>query len=622
MYVGTIVEWEDQSQITSLPINDVRTQPLYLSLFTSDKGPEDWTVLSGTDWFNAYGNSISFAKHGQPLLQAAMSINAGARLLSKRLVASDATLANLSIVASVASEEVQAKNAAGQLLYTDAEGNDTTEATDAEGEANTAKMVNVAKIKYEAKSVENITENSPKAVYDAVKASISEGSYLLYTITDNGRGTSNKRFSINPDYRLSRSKTYVEYSMNITESGISIESMSFNPCPNMVTTGSNHSLQSVVATNSSQICCIQDDDGINGLIAKIAEVTEMTEDEVKSIDFIFGCNKKGNAVDTIVVDDTGIALNSSMGQALLEGGNGSMGETPITATEEYVAQAEYALGSGEDVYDTAIFNLDQYKIDLIIDANYPEGVKRAIETLVTFREDCVFMRDYGLGLDSFDKISAYNAEIAVKNKFIADYPISYDIIDPYSKKQIAVTVGYSLATLMVNHLNSGRILPVCGIKHDMIITDAIKGTLNFSPVVCPDPLGNQKEAMEEIRTNYASYIGEDLVLETEYTSQDELTQFSFLNNVLGTQEVVRAIRTRCPVIRYSFIDGEDLERYKADIDDVVSQYQSNFKSIEFEYVNDPTYVNNKIFYAALKVCHRDFIQTEWFKVTAINISES
>ena len=113
MYVGTIVEFDDQSAISSLPIADVRTQPLYLSLFTSEKGPEKWTVLSGEDWFKTYGSTISFAKHGQPLLQAAISINAGARLMSKRLVASDAKLANLSIIASVSSKEVQATNSNG-----------------------------------------------------------------------------------------------------------------------------------------------------------------------------------------------------------------------------------------------------------------------------------------------------------------------------------------------------------------------------------------------------------------------------------------------------------------------------------------------------------------------------
>ena len=175
---------------------------------------------------------------------------------------------------------------------------------------------------------------------------------------------------------------------------------------------------------------------------------------------------------------------------------------------------------------------------------------------------------------------------------------------------------------MVSHLNAGRILPVCGIKYGMVIDDAIKGTLNFAPVVCPEPTGNQKEVMEEMRVNYATYIGEDLVIETEYTSQEEYTQWSFLNNILGTQEVVRAIRNRCPVIRYTFADGEDLERYKADIEDVIANFKSNFKTIEFKYVADPVYINNKIFYAAINVCHRDFFQTEWFKVTAIGVAET
>lgn len=619
MYVGTIIEYDDQSQISSLPIADVRTQPLYLSLFTSDKGPEDWTELSGEDWFKSYGDSISFAKHGQPLLQTAISINAGARVLSKRLVASDATLANLSIIATVSKEQFQATDSSGTLIYLDSNGDETVEVTD------TPKMVNKAVIKYEGKSVEGISDNNPELVYEAVEGSLTDGQYHLFTMTDNGRGNSNKRFMIVPNYRLSRSKDYVEYTLSITESGNNLESLIFSPIPHLVSNSTSHSIQSVVNDNSNQLVCIQNEDQINAFIAKLAEVTDQTVAEVEAIDFMFGTNKKGIALGNIAIDDSGLNLQNSFGMALLEGDNGSFGDCPIDSAneEEYVKQAEYALGTdSSNVYDTLIYDLDRYKIDMIIDANYPAGVKRAIETLVTFREDCVFLRDMGLGLSTLEAIRIYNDELMIKNKFISTYCTSYDIIDPYSKKQIPVTIGYSLAKLMVGHLNAGRILPVCGIKHDMIITDAIKGTLNFAPVVCPEPLGNQKEVMEEIRVNYATYIGDDLVIETEYTSQEVYSQFSYLNNILGTQEVVRAIRTRCPVIRYSFIDGDDLDRYKADIEDVIAQYSSNFKSISFDYVADPVYTNNKIFYAAIKVGFRDFIQTEWFKVTAINISEA
>ena len=619
MYVGTIVEYDDQSAITTLPIADVRTNPLYLALFTSDKGPEEWTVLSGEDWFKAYGSNISFARHGQPLLQAAMSINAGARLLSKRLVAPDATLANLSIVATVTETEVQAKDSAGNLLYTDSNGDDTTEVTE------NPKMINAASIKYEGKSVTDITTNDPAEVASKVMTTLTAGQYLLFTITDNGRGVSNKRFMITPNYRLSRSAEYIEYAISISESNNDLETFTFSPIPHLVVYGANHSLQAIIEKGSAQVKCIQDETGTNGFIAKLAEITGQTVDEIEAIDFLFGYNRKGVALENIIIDKTGLNLQNSFGQALLEGSNGSFGDKPFVEEnfEEYTNQAEYALGTdSNNVFDTVIYDLDRYKIDLIVDANYPDGVKRAIETLVTYREDCCFLRDMGTGMRNLEMIRLANEELAVKNKFISTYCQYYDIIDPYSKRQITVTISYDLAQLMVAHMNAGRILPACGIKHDMIIDNAIKGTLNFAPVVCPEPQRNQKEVMEDIRVNYATYIGEDLVIETEYTSQELYTQWSFLNNILATQEVVRAIRSRCPVIRYSFIDGEDLERYKADIEDVIAQYSSNFKSIEFSYVADPVYTNNKIFYAAIRVGFRDFIQTEWFKVTAINVTEA
>ena len=117
MYPGVIVEYSDQSTVKEIVITEVRNKPLFLALFTSDKGTEKWNRVSGKDFFSMYGNNISFTKHGQPLLQAAMSINAGAELLCKRLVASDSTLANIGIVATVTSTEAQKKNENDELLY-------------------------------------------------------------------------------------------------------------------------------------------------------------------------------------------------------------------------------------------------------------------------------------------------------------------------------------------------------------------------------------------------------------------------------------------------------------------------------------------------------------------------
>ena len=232
----------------------------------------------------------------------------------------------------------------------------------------------------------------------------------------------------------------------------------------------------------------------------------------------------------------------------------------------------------------------------------------------------MFFRDIGLGNNTLDDI-LFAAYDALDSKFVSVYCPTYDVIDPYSKKQITVTIGYSLAKLLTDQFNNGRNLPIAGIKFNMIIKDAIYGTLNFAPTVCPDPIGNQKTVLEEARINFASYIDGDLVIETLYTNQSAYTQFSFANNVLGIQEVVKAIRTRCPAIRYTFIDGKDLEKYKAEIEEVIAPFRSNFKALQFEYVADAAMELNKIFYGVLKVVFRDFIQTEWFKVIALNSIE-
>lgn len=609
MYPGVIVEYDDQSSVGVLPVSEVRNKPLFAALFTSDKGTEKWTRVTGEDFFKMYGKTISFSRHGQPLLQAAMSINAGGELLCKRLVASDSTLANLGIVATISETEVQAKDENGNLLFQDAEGNQTVEETD------TPVMTAGTGIAYSLMTADTAT--TPEEVKEALEAKITEGQYLLYVICDNGRGVSKKRIKITPNYRMSKSVEYTMYTLSIIEGSETIESMTFSVNPNMVVNGQNISLYSMINANSRQLVCIDDSTGMEKFIAALAEATGLEEADIYAADPLFGCTKKGIALDGISVAETGVDLQYTYGQQLQSGSNGAFGTHPIENAAEFTTQAVEAL---DGTFDPAIYNVDQYRLNAIVDANYPEGVKRAIEALATFREDFMYFRDQGLGVNTIDLI-AEKCNSEAKNMFCASYPQSYDIIDPYSKKQITVTIGYSLAQMLVSHCDNGANLPTAGMKHNMVIKDAIYGTLSFSPTICPDPIGNQKEILDDMRVNYASYIDNQLVIESLYTSQDKHTQWSYVNNVMGIQDVVKAIRIRCPIIRYTFIDGDDLEQYRADVEEVIAPYRSNFKTLELEYVEDATYSANKIFYAVLKVVYRDFIQTEWFKVTALSSVE-
>lgn len=605
MYPGVIVEYNDQSNITSLPVNEVRNRPFFMALFTSDKGTEKWTRMTGEDFFKMYGKTISFAKHGQPLLQAAMSINAGAELLCKRLVASDAILANIGIVASINESQVQAIDADGNKLYLDADGEETVEVT------GTPSMVDGKAISYSIMTAESAT--TPAEAYEAISNKLSDDQYLLYVICDNGRGSSKKRIRIAPNYKLSKNMEYTMYTLSVIEGAEIVESMNFSINPNLIVSNQNISLYSMINTNSTQLYCVDDASGMEAFITALAEASSIDEDELYKNDPLFGCTNRGIALDGIVVDSEGIDLQYATGQMLQSGSNGAFGVNPIKNTGEFSTQAVNALNG---TFDPAIFNVDQYRLQAVVDANYPDAVKRAIEGLAIFREDFMYFRDQGLGVNSIDLI-VENLAKETKSKFCATYPQSYDVIDPYTKKQISVTMGYSLAQLLVAHCNNGINLPTAGFKHNMVITDAVYGTLSFTPTICPDPIGNQKEALEDMRVNYASYIDNQLVVESMYTSQEKNTQWSYINNVMSIQEVVKAIRIRCPVIRYTFIEGEDLEKYRADVEEVIAPFRPNFKSLELEYVEDATFSANKIFYAALKVVYKDFIQTEWFKVTAL-----
>lgn len=611
MYPGVIVEYNDQSEYNNLAISEVRNKPLFAALFTSDKGTEDWTRITGKDFFTMYGKTINFNRHGQPLLQAAVSINAGAELLCKRLVASDATLANLAIIATIGSEEVQATNSDGNLLFTDADGNQTVEETD------TPVMTSVPKVTYSLKTVEKATTMDEIESALAADDTLGENSYILYVITDNGRGQSKKRIKFTANYKLSKSQSYTLYTMHVMEGTEVIESMTFSINPNLVVNNKNISLYSMINSNSTQLKCLDDASGMEKFIAALAEATGMDESLLYQYDILFGCTNKGVAIPGLIVDNSETDLSYSNGQMLKSGDNGKFGTHPIEVEDEFIARAIEALDGS---YNPDIFNVDQYRLTAIVDANYPEDVKRQIEALATFREDFMYFRDQGLGKNALDLIKE-QCDREAHNMFCATYPQSYDIIDPYSKKQITVTIGYSLAQLLVKHCDNGPILPTAGMKHNMVIHDAIYGTLSFSPVVCPDPIGDQKEAMNDMNVNYASYIDNQLVIETLYTSQEKASQWSYINNVMGIQEVIKAIRIRCPIIRYTFIDGDDLEKYKADIEEVIAPYRSNFKSLEVEYKEDATYSANKIFYAGLNVTYKDFIQTEWFKVTALQAVE-
>ena len=628
MYPATLFDIEDLSDIPSLVTTDSTNYPIILTGFTSDKGTEDYTYIVGKDFFSMYGETISYKKHGQPLLQAANAINSGAKLFAKRVVAPDATLANIGIVGYVKTQSDQKYDTDGNPLYINNEtGEETTDSSTNE-KPNDPALNTYCKVSYNVLSVADSESNDLNTIAEKFVDMASDG-YPLMFIADNGRGTSSKRIIISPDYNLSRTSEFTQYNLTVMEGNDSTQEIIGTINTEIANAGANTSFQTSISREAiKQIRIKQFDNQWEAFTAKINEVLAseavgMTQEEIDELDIVdqdilFGKTYKGKDLDSRIVIDTNTQLNSLYGMALLNGSNGSFGEKPMEA----VAYEDEMTKVFDGSFSTDIYDLDNNPIDLVVDANYRNKTKRAIEDLVSYREDCFYLRDMAVEhgnvrtpCRNIEEIR--NVEIDnLKTRYAASYCTWYDIEDPYTHKPVSVSIGYSLARIVVSHFVNGPSRPLAGIKYGCTIPEAIEGTINFAPKIIPSV--NQKAEMEELRVNYASYLQNRLVIEQEYTSQERYTQLSYINNVFAIQEIIKAVRKQCPINRYSFITGNnnELQQYLDDVNNVLKKYSGNFLTLEMEYVGNEIYVANKIFYARIRVSFKDFAQTEYFKLTA------
>ena len=164
--------------------------------------------------------------------------------------------------------------------------------------------------------------------------------------------------------------------------------------------------------------------------------------------------------------------------------------------------------------------------------------------------------------------------------------------------------------MIISHIENRRHTPFAGKRYNAVIPDVLdKNTVNFCPKKVP--AYNEKDEMEDLRVNFASFFKEDFVIESLYTSQEDYTQLSFSNNAMAVQQVVKALRVEFPAIRYQFITKpEDLEIYEARVNEALANFRANFAELTYQYIQDSTYVANKIYRAAIYFRFNDFVQAE------------
>lgn len=605
----------DQTHIQEITTETVsRPVAVIMATYTSDKGSEDWELMYGLTEFTRSKGGISFTKHGQAQLTVAEVLRNGGYVFGKRMVSHNATLANVTVKARV----VESDGVAYVYIYT-------------LSALNSGNITDAAEVGHGNYSLDDLEDTD----------------FPLFTISAAGRGLSNLYIRIVPEYSSSRSASFLKYSIEVYENSEMLESIIFTMNPEIVIDNISQAIQPKINDNSRQIRCKMFEDGIFGLVrclSQYATINTSGEDEPVSVlnlvnmDFINGYDRRGNialgnivtyniatnegTVDQFIANkpsdiETIYNITDLAGIPLVNGSYGDSTNSPISNPTEYENLLLGAWGKNKqsEQYDPIIYDLDAFKPDAVFDASYPVEVKNAIIDVMDFRGDMVFLAD--LGTTYKDLTSIINAAMEIRpSRYCAVYHNFFNIVDPYSKKDITVTMPFLLSKKLVNHVANGVGRPFAGLSNNIYFPEILSGTVNFLPVNVPNE--DQKQKLVDASINYISYYDGVPVMETMYTNNDEYTQLSYLHNILAIQEVIKTIRTRCPKTRYTFLDGDDLEEYLADAEAIVKSYSPNFRSISIQYMADEKYEANNIFYATIVVQFRNFIQEEYFKIIAIS----
>lgn len=615
----------DLSNVEASDTAPVYDGPTFFIPIISPKGPEELKKVpvskKGKTFFNLYckKENISFNKYGQSLLTAAILAEDEAELIIKRIVAEDATLANSVVYGQIIVSEIQETDEDGYLLYITPDGIKTVVA-----EGNEPLMVKQCKLRITVKSFPNI--KTIKALTNIVKSTLDEDNmiYPLFIITDNGRGVSNKKFRISADLTSSKRLDYMKYNLEVFEADKSsnerIELLTFASNPNKVENKSNLSIKTVITTYSDQIKCELFESYQDLMVEKLSELTGYDESYFKNND-LYNCkDKQGNNMPCLTLDTSEGYANLAYitGLSLDNGTNGNFGSIPINS--EYFEQELLKLFADESS-DRRIYDIDHFKIDIIPDCNFPIAVKSRITEYAEYTK-CFFLRDMGTDLETYSDIIEMGKEFLDhdsnnpnSSRTSATYPLYYDIIDPYSLKQITVTSTLELAELAINHFSNGKSCPFAGEKFNMVFKRYIPGTESFIPL--DTPTMKQTEEFAEYRLNYAITNSDDkLVQMLQVTSQDIVSEASHIGNMFGILNIIKEIRKIAPSIKYAFIDTEeDLKNYTDIIEQrVLDKHRSEFSELSLVYLDDPTEKQNKTFRAAINVKCKQFSQREIFDI--------
>lgn len=441
---------------------------------------------------------------------------------------------------------------------------------------------------------------------------IDENSYILplFIISEKGRGLSNRRIRIVPDYPNSKNSAYFRYRLEIIESGKLIYKTFFSFDPDYVDNVVNRNIETQTQNNlylNVKILNRYNDE----FFKIIEEFSGLSKAKINAeICITEGKDKSGKPLPTLEVG--GVNLQHTFGIKLSGGDYGSFGNSSnsIVKNQDYIDLLElfYKGDSDEDVWKR-----DELFFNIIPDADFDHKVKRAIEYLCKTREDVSCLMDMGTTITEFSdySIDAQRYEKHFTNSIYYQYG---EIVNKFNNRKIITTLPMLICKRLKQHFINGRSKPMAGKSYGFSFPELLN--VNHTPKETPKI--NEKEILRDSRINFGSIQSNVFTLETNYTNQEAHTQLSYSSNVLAIQHLIQDIRKAAPTVRYRPLSYDDLEIQKDKYDTVCKRHASSFEMCKFEYVGDDDSELAKTFKGQIIIVCKDFTMREEFDIFVVH----
>lgn len=529
--------------------------------YLSDMGQCSTVVkyTSLNDFINKNGTP-NFRKHGQSIYNIVNWLKSGGIVYGYRVTADDATYSNIIV-------NIKAK-------------------TGDDGRLDTKLELVPAKNITDISMFDNVLTNT-----EIFPADDSEGytNHPIFCLHVNGKGEFGNQYRIGLKQNISQQSKYEFRTYELTvkkkeRTGLkSVEGpfiVSLHPDSYDVN-GTSMFIKQIIENYSSVLSIKYNDTAYFSLMAKIEETLASNKKQprlaamtTKELDYLFwkslekeepsGTYKSYDFVNCLTEN---FEVDNLEGKSLVEGSEGSFAINK-SDRQTLIDTKIGKIFSGEIL--PGIKNKKLYPFEVILDANYPVKVKSEIASLANERCDFIGFLDCGFQA-SVEKALTWKKEnnINFNNFYIASFPQTFTVEDPYTTSDIPVTMPYFLASMIPSHDDKyGVQFPIAGPSRG-IVSGFKANSLNFNP---------DEYQQEDLYVERLNYIVQDLdgtELYTNLTSQVKTSALSNINNVRVLIKIIKQVEKRAKNYRHEFSDDHTLSNFKADLSIIESEWVNN-----------------------------------------------